>query len=634
MDFTEIALNKLTSTFPELGPYVVSFQNFEEEVESESGIKAGMFIVRVGQSLLFIPVVAKGENIYPIDSIFNPESGKFFPLSKKSVKNIVNGSSEVGVATKSPNTLVKNPSIYNLVNPPKTGKFVYASEATSKMPELLSKAPDMVKEAFEKALLDDPILYQPLHKMFGMDLILSALKRSGVKPQPIAQPTVKVITDGEGLNADQVVDIVEKGYAIVGNPKGSRIAYSAESYNVNGEFQEIGSSDAGSDYDFVLKDGSTVRGFLAGMKTKNHLQGEGAGKYTGPVAKELSSSIAILKDGRYICSDKYVVNGGRKEHLTALPIAFHEKGHSELKDLYKGDTAVIVTDDLKVFGPFNVEMAVRTDFGCTLNVHGYTGIRKITSSVAYKATGEVVGDELLLPATATALLLDKQTVCEQSALMARGKAAAHNPMDIFNTATITHHDGVFSYNRKPVGGAADLMKILVIQEDISPSIAEGFMKQAKEDSSMNLYLSKQAEMDVGGEIPSYGTSAGPQINPLGVPNDGESVNNRVIDIENIRLANQLGNPDVTGTAVILELLQNPYMYDLINEFLPEIETAIDRMGRLLLVVRLKISALSKTNSADEVFSFASQLRSVYKMMGETYLKLKVLGALGNEDKAE
>jgi hypothetical protein len=128
MDFSDIALAKLLQTVPELGNYILTFKDVSEELQDDTGIQVGIFVLRVGAELFYVPVVSKNDNVYPIDSIFFDSKKKFFPLTKKTVALVTSPSQlEPGKATDIPKHVDGNPSVYNMISPPRTGKFVYAS---------------------------------------------------------------------------------------------------------------------------------------------------------------------------------------------------------------------------------------------------------------------------------------------------------------------------------------------------------------------------------------------------------------------------------------------------------------------------------------------------------------------------
>ena len=93
MEFAEIAIQKLLQLFPELSSYIVSFKDLTNETgKEESGLRVGMFIVQFGQDYFFLPIIAKGDTILPIDSLFSQTEEKFFPLTKAFIDKAITSS--------------------------------------------------------------------------------------------------------------------------------------------------------------------------------------------------------------------------------------------------------------------------------------------------------------------------------------------------------------------------------------------------------------------------------------------------------------------------------------------------------------------------------------------------------------
>jgi hypothetical protein len=88
----------------------------------------------------------------------------------------------------------------------------------------------------------------------------------------------------------------------------------------------------------------------------------------------------------------------------------------------------------------------------------------------------------------------------------------------------------------------------------------------------------------------------------------------------------LQDGQVTESVIISELLQVPDMFEQINEYLPDIEEAIDKLGRILFMSRVHINKLSETSDSEGVFAFLAQLKAVYRMLGDNYIKLEEMVA--------
>ena len=84
---------------------------------------------------------------------------------------------------------------------------------------------------------------------------------------------------------------------------------------------------------------------------------------------------------------------------------------------------------------------------------------------------------------------------------------------------------------------------------------------------------------------------------------------------------------MTEAMIISELLQTPDMFEMISEYLPVIEEAVDKLGRILFVSRVHLEKLALGNDVDTIFAFLSSLKIVYKLLGDNLLKLQELVAV-------
>jgi hypothetical protein len=187
------------------------------------------------------------------------------------------------------------------------------------------------------------------------------------------------------------------------------------------------------------------------------------------------------------------------------------------------------------------------------------------------------------------------------------------------------YDGVeFSYNNKPVlEGIPGLMKILILENKIAPPVAESFVKQASQNKVFRFYMSKKADFDSGGGIPSYGED------PFDTSNDypfGLGLGTAVTQSSQATK----GDTQTSEATLLSELLQAPDMKDYVTEYLPEIKAGMDKLGRLLFLARLNMSKLFTGDNASELFNLVGSLRNVYRLLGDNYVKLSRLATVPDD----
>lgn len=194
---SEMAYQLLTQRVPDLVPDVVTFKVLKTDVDKGFGV--GAFVVsRHGQSL-YVPVVMSNSAIKPLDIMYHKTLNMFLPLNKGWLDELAKaGLASLGTGVKTPETLYTDVDIRNIVVPPITGRFSYASavlnleqvmspsnlikEGDAKEPvlllPLLRSASNRVKSAFQRMLAQYPRILKAAAAAYGMSELSSALRPS------------------------------------------------------------------------------------------------------------------------------------------------------------------------------------------------------------------------------------------------------------------------------------------------------------------------------------------------------------------------------------------------------------------------------------------------------------------------
>ncbi len=619
MELSEIALQKLLQLFPELSSYIISFKEITEEAgKEESGIRIGMFLVQFGMEYYYIPIIAKDDIVFPIDSIFGVSNQSFSPLTRSFVDKAVSSSGiTIGKPSKIPGTIPQNPSVYDLVTPPRTGKFVYAS--SSRMVEFLSTLSNFVKKATFEKFSEDKDVYNTLHRLFGLENLLIALKPSKATPKAVLKPAVELITGGAGLTHDQVQSILEKGYALRGENTTERVAVLANDFSKIGAIKTIRSIDSGYDYEIITKSGQTKSAFLP----KRSL--------TAPQFASLLSShrdsrigtesvLAIFANGDYSVSSDLISVGEPCSNHNVIKDLFGYIEPITVREISSHDTVALFTPELTLIGAYNVH-------GLSHSINGvhFKGSSRIPGTQhdvvinAYRNCQNVDASDpknLLIPINTLAVVLCKDITgdLETSTVSALRKLEL-TTLTALGSAIDVGFDGIeFSLNGKPLGSELRIVEALISHEGIAPEKVEQFVKQAKEQRHIKIYLSKKADFEPG-QIPQYGDSAPQQEETFGSEARSSFGNN-------LKASTQTQDPQVVESMVISELLQASDMTSVVREYLPDITQAIDRLGRTLFLARLNTDKMNESQNAAEVNSFISNLRNVYRLLGDNSIKLE------------
>lgn len=614
--FSDIAFAKFLQTAPELSSLIMTFKDVSEELTDDSDIQVGIFILRSGEDTLYVPVIGKGEGVYPIDSIFISSKNRFFPLSKNTIEVILASQKmSMGKTKKIPSTVQQNPSVYGLVNPPRTGKFTYAS--ASRMTEFLAVLPNEVKGHVLEKISADSDLYNKLHGMFGLEGIVTALK---TKLAPATQPADRsvgavIMTEGDNLPTPQIISILTRGYAIDGANALTRMAIQSQTA-ADGKFTNITSLEGGYDYEIVMKNGTSHRGFCPARTAIPQSD------ISSRISAKSYDQVVLFENGDFAITGDVIAQGDPTDNRFVIKAMFDYRPPVLLKDVNWGDTIAILGDNLRLIGIYRVTGITQTYEGCVVkaeNLIDHKSVR-INGIRGYTKQAMTDEDEIFVPMTSLVALLNNNISFE----LEKSVASAVNKKDMLERAllnssiNLTYDNVEFSINGRAMGKEAQVMEFLVAQEGVSPDTAETFIKKAMVDKRVVIYLSKKADFEAG-QIPEFGNKPPKQVNPMGTQQDRLPMNK-------LKPAVDTGDNQTVESMVISELLQSQDMNEYIVEYLPDIEEAIDRLGRILFLGRIHINKLGEGNDSDEVFTFLSQLKNVYKMLGDNYIRLERLAA--------
>lgn len=196
---SEMAYQLLTQRVPDLVPDVVTFKVLATDIDKGYGV--GAFIVSRGGQPIYVPVVMSNSAIKPLDIMYHKALNMFLPLSKGWLDELdKSGLTPLGTGIKTPETLYTDVDIRNIVVPPITGRFSYASwqpraevdvarvlsndhlvrEGDAREPDallpLLANAPNRLKAAFQHVLSACPNVLKTAASIYGVRALSEALR--------------------------------------------------------------------------------------------------------------------------------------------------------------------------------------------------------------------------------------------------------------------------------------------------------------------------------------------------------------------------------------------------------------------------------------------------------------------------
>lgn len=614
MNFSQMALEKLNAASPGLSKYVIAFKDMSSDLQDSDGVEVGVFIMRNGGSMFYVPVISRGGVTFPIDSIYLADRKAFFPLTKKTLEQIQSSqNANVGQAARIPQGAIKNPDLKDLVVPPRTGKFMYASDG--RMGELIAMAhPEIRKEladVIEKTaelydLLDVPALKESL--LSNETLIFQSMEK-----------VARVLFDGEGLPNEAIQDILEKGYHISGEHEQTRVVVESSG---SSHFTTLQAAEPGHAYTAEGIGGLEVPFAVLpqsslDIKDKRILIVGEAGviSYADPgmvihqQERPYEPFVKTLQINEYTAGDAFaLVEQGDDRYLTFFDGAgyfvFQADGGPALMD---GDT---VTLRGRIYGKGGKANVIVTP-----GMHGLMHVQDLedgSKNIYLNACCKVYPG--FSPSFGSSF---------ERSLSAAMVRHEHRTMTVLpEYHTMTYHNGEFAIDGRAVGGRGPAAKVLVEALKLQPSDSERLLKSAQENHKVEMHMSKEAaDATQVTPVVEYGNKLPPQQQISG--------NNRERSLgmeDRVRSAARTKNKSVIEASIISELLNDPDMFSTVSEYLPDIGQAVDRLGRTLFLARVNSNKLSESLDPEALSDMLTNLRSAYANLGESYVKLEQIAS--------
>lgn len=654
MHFIDSAYERLAKTTPDLVKYVSTFVDMTQDVPEQSGIELGVFIVVSGNEIYYIPVVSKGGTVFPIDSIFIASESMFFPLTPKTVEKIINTTeANLGQAVRIPPQVVKNPNVRELVEPPKTGKYAYASTG---MAEFLVQLPEHSRKAFHEKLASDISFARDL-KGIGLD-VAEMKEVLSMKHEKIAESSlnlgIEVLTAGDvsgKLPDDIVQQILQRGYGFVGYNASPNFAIEYDARNDG--YTKISNAEPGKVYEVVLKDGTTKIAFVPprmlsfnsllsgknehGLRAVAEVHAAGANKPVG------NKTILIFEDGSFAQSNEAVIKATTMGDLTGLLTNLVEQGKVvDAERFAKAEGSYhcqyILMTPTAWAGPFRIDRVSKSEVGTVIKAKSwdYDGVTIHVSpnmhgdmSISSDGNHEGNDGQHIFVNSKAALLCLGDRRCDDLETNAFLASTRRNMMYTNLMAPLrVSYDGLeFAINGKRVGSEVDLARELVVRKGIEKMAFEVFVEKAKTQEFVDIYMSKEAaansnpSSDPTSYIPGMPTGAVPPGHPDPMPNRGMTGQ---ASYDNIQSSVSTGDKSIVESTIISEFLNDPNMFETISTYLPDIRESIDKLGRSIFLIRLNVGNLSGTIEPEYLSSLMSSLRNTYKMLGDSYMRLENL----------
>lgn len=650
MQFNDNAFDRLSKTAPDVLPFITSFVDLTADIPESYGIELGVFIINTSGTFFYIPVISKGGTIYPIDSVFSAVDSQFFPLTAKLIEKILNSNEmSMGTATTIPASVVRNPSIRELIEPPKTGKYMYAGS----IGDLLAQLPEVSKEVFLNKLATDISMTRDLRDL-GFDIpdMVEALKTRMEKVASVPVSVgAKVVTGGEGLPQEVITQIMERGYGLMGfNPMPTfTFQYDAR----NDGYTNLQNGEPGKVYEVIMKNGSSKVGFIPPRMKKIQVS---VLDHTEPLATYSINQTSvwtrgklpiIFEDGTYCDVKNPVIRATTLGNIEEVLYSLADKGLIQApSEISMGTTIMLITSSAWV-GPLHVKMVTRSpDVGVTitcfdpaerdhnLNIHISDNVHGDFAAVGHNIYCNLSAAFLVLPG-----------YCLDDVETDVFAASRNRAMQFDNNLALVKvaFDGVeFAVNHKAVGSEIDLAREMLENLGIEKQAFEAILHKAKTENKVEFFMSKSATFsdqflkqgafsDPGGymDMPS-GDMPPAESNVL--PQKGD--NNAGPSFDTVNQAIGTGDKSIVESTIIAEFINDPNMFETIGTYLPTIKESIDKIGRAIFLIRLNVNNLSESIEPEYLSNLMTSLRNTYKMLGDSYMKLESISNVPPQEENE
>lgn len=630
MLFNDLAYERLSRTAPDLLGYVVSFIDLTQDIPETYGVKLGVFVVNTGGSVFYIPVISKGGTLYPIDSIFDSANSQFFPLTPKLIEKIVHSNEmNIGKGVRMPGNVITNPSVRQLIEPPRTGKYAYASQ----MSEVMAIAPDMVKKAFAQKLASDINLARGLRDLgFDVaDMLATLNTRVKVAEEAPVNVGVRVITEGENLPDAVIQQIIERGYGFIGhNPAPTFITeYDAR----NDGYTNLSNAQPGNVYEVVMIDGSTKVGFVPPrMRGTNAVDLGNEKSVSGmyPVFEQMrekgASNLVIFDDGSYTTHPNPVIRATTLGTMQDILYAMADNQMVvDIDDIINSDKVMMITPTAWV-GPLDIHQIYRSEAGVTLKV--CDGIIHYLPNM--HGDLDIQGKNIYVgPRTAFLRLKGYSSKDVETDPVAASRKRNDIIMNLMAPMKIGYDGLEYSINHQVVGDEAALARSLVEARGISKVAFENIVDKLTPNTGIEVYMSKEANImnNQLNDIDSYGDEIPPGEDNV-LPQEGDKNFNAV------QTAVGTGDKSIVESTIIAEFINDPNMMETVSTYLPIIKEALDKLGRTIFLVRLNVNNLSDSIEPEYLSNLMISLRNTYKMLGDSYMKLEGISSLPPVEEGE
>ena len=389
--FRDMAYAALGKASPELMENVATFRILQKDVET--GEALGAFILKYEDEILFVPVVLVDNNVKPLDVMYVRSLDRYYPLTEQFLRFVSNQrTNRMGRAVTPPSDLPTDVDLRNMVVPPSTGRYSFASWDHTPDPSVVianlgrelpprPDFPSMVralgseqKTDMVSALERSPKIAQLLMDHYGVPRLRAALTPSPIvkvaaREVPLKRDVVLLTASMPLQEMQRELEPNELAYAFGETRKHGfhivdrRTKHAELEIRHNSELRLITPTTAGL-YRVFMADGRTRPAAVFPRTLSPHR--EDLHRYNG--FREQPQFLVLFADREYAVLGQLIA-----EDLTASTEEFISflREHSEETPSQKGEGAFVSWNRLhfQAIAPGPVAKIARTDKSVTFEYH-------------------------------------------------------------------------------------------------------------------------------------------------------------------------------------------------------------------------------------------------------------------------
>lgn len=619
---SKTALSKLNVQAPELSQYVVAFKDLTEDLPEDTGIQVGMIILDIKGKYIYVPVIAKAGEVQVLESMFDAETKEFIPLTNKAIDWMVSTGFHMGKAERIPLGVAKDPNLYDAIVPPKTGKFVYASEG--RIGGFFATMPAHLKQAAHTILNEDYDLQEALVPLMDIQMIKDHLTYESAvghdADSEVGPMLPQVLTAGKDLSEDQVQEILSKGYTVLNPPKSKKVAVESSEASY-GALTYANSINPGTAANAMRSDGSWCSVAMLRMMPQ-----AAEDSIINPIKRNQPSPepevLLVTCKGEYLTNPRVVINSAECSYDDVLECLKNKS----ILDVSNGDTGVLFVGG-RFIGPMQVTSVVKANGWTTIETNKYT----VMTHPNVRGLCERKGRNIFVSDCAVFYPLTNGFHAME---MDIGKAQFKSDVEMNKvlpySSTLAHRNGTYAVDGKEIGNKPKIVEHLLREWEIDVPSVETFVKQAEEKHQVIVKMasvrgSGSAKSDKGTKVqPHYqhGMQPGSDDNQL----TGSALQRARGMSTAAKGVKDVADREVMEATLISEMLQNPDLSGSIKEYLPDIKQAVDKLGRTLFLMRINTHKLNDSIDPEALNNLLTATRNAYRILGENCIKLERLAS--------